>query len=85
MTHIQYLHVRAHNQDTPADSVLGGQPEEVPNDDENRQISGHALMHTAPPYSHIMERPGTQYPTQYPTELRREDLVDVTRSGTIGV
>lgn len=75
MGHIQYLHVRAHNYQASQDGEMSGQPLEVPDDGENQHISGHALMHTAPPYSLVMNDPGSRYPTQFPGDLKRDDLL----------
>ena len=76
MNHIQYLHVRAHNPQTSADGEVPGPPIEVPDDGENQHISGHALMATAPLYTDIMERPGTQYSCQMP-QINRQDLLNL--------
>ncbi|KAF7196830.1 hypothetical protein HII31_01748 [Pseudocercospora fuligena] len=75
MGHIQYLHVRAHNFQT-ADGEMPGQPMEVPDDGENQHISGHALMATAPTYSHIMDKPASKYPAQMP-QVKRPDLLQL--------
>lgn len=75
MGHIQYLHVRAHNFQT-ADGEMPGQPMEVPDDGENQHISGHALMATAPTYSHIMDNPASKYPAQMP-QVKRPDLLQL--------
>lgn len=75
MSHIQYLNVRAHNEQPTVDGELGGQPLEVPDDGEMQHISGHALMATAPPLGHIMNHPSERYPTQFPEELQRKDLL----------
>ncbi|KJX93641.1 hypothetical protein TI39_contig4278g00015 [Zymoseptoria brevis] len=74
MTHLQYLTVRAHNCQVSEDHEMGGQPMEVPDDGENQHISGHALMFTAPPPSHIQENPGARYPSELP-KVQREDLL----------
>lgn len=71
MGHLQYLTVRAHN---CPQSDMPGQPLEVPDDGENQHISGHALMATAPPYSHIRDHPGERYPNELP-QVQREDLL----------
>ena len=39
---------------------------EVPDDGENQHISGHALMASCPPESHIINKPKEQYPHQMP-------------------
>ncbi|KAF2160263.1 hypothetical protein M409DRAFT_70604 [Zasmidium cellare ATCC 36951] len=75
MGHIQYLHVRAHNYQASQQGEMSGQPLEVPDDGKNQHISGHALMHTSPPYSLLMNDPGKRYPTQFPDGLRRDDLL----------
>lgn len=72
MSHLQYLTVRAHTQ--CPDSEMPGQPMEVPDDGENQHISGHALMATAPTYSHIQDHPGERYPAELP-QVQREDLL----------
>lgn len=74
MGHLQYLTVRAHNYPQCPNSEMPGQPLEVPDDGENQHISGHALMATAPPYSHIQDKPGERYPTELP-QVQREDLL----------
>jgi hypothetical protein len=74
MGHIHYLHVRAHNFQVTGDSEMMGQPMEVPDDGENQHISGHALMATAPTYSHIVNTPHERHPTELPN-LRRSDLI----------
>ncbi|CAK3792995.1 hypothetical protein DOTSEDRAFT_48335 [Lecanosticta acicola] len=75
MGHIQFLHVRAHNVQTAPDGSVAGRPLEVPDDGENQNISGHSLMATSIPFSHIMANPNARYPTQFPTDLKREDLL----------
>lgn len=74
MGHLQYLTVRAHNFPQCPDAEMPGQPLEVPDDGENQHISGHALMATAPPYSHIQDHPSERYPNQLP-QVQREDLL----------
>lgn len=74
MSHIQYLHVRAHNNQAMEDGRITSRPSEVPDDDENQHISGHALMATSTPYTHIIESPGESYPTELP-QLQRQDLI----------
>lgn len=73
MGHLQYLTVRAHNS-PQCTGDIPGQPMEVPDDGENQHISGHALMATAPSYSHIQERPQERYPNELP-QVQREDLL----------
>lgn len=62
LSHKQYLVVRSHNPE--------GQPQhhpmERPDDMEYDHMSGHALMATCPPMSHIMDKPGEPYPHQMP-------------------
>lgn len=62
MDHMQYLMVRSHN----PDGQVHHHPMENPDDSEHEHISGHALMATAAPYSHVMENPGEKYPHQMP-------------------
>lgn len=76
MGHIQYLHVRAHNYQSPGDGEMAGQPMEVPDDGLNQHISGHTLMATAPTHSHIMDNPNSRYPTQLP-HVNRPDLLQL--------
>lgn len=45
-------------------------------DDANYEhMAGHALMATAPPYSHVMEKPTEKYPHQMPQDLDSTSLV----------
>lgn len=81
MGHLQYLTVRAHNFPQCPDAGMPGQPMEVPDDGENQHISGHALMATAPPYSHVQARPGERYPNQLP-QVQREDLLRLLNLST---
>lgn len=74
MGHLQYLTVRAHNSPQCLEATMPGQPMEVPDDGENQHISGHALMASAPPYSHIRDHPGERYPVELP-QVQREDLL----------
>lgn len=71
MDHMQYLMIRSHNPD--------GQPFHHPMenaDDANYEhMAGHALMATAPPYSHVMEKPTEKYPHQMPQDLDSTSLV----------
>ncbi|KAH9845731.1 basic region leucin zipper [Teratosphaeria destructans] len=62
MEHMQYLLVRSHNND----NQFFHHPMENCDDSEYEHMSGHALMSTAPPHSHIMEKPSEQYPFQMP-------------------
>lgn len=67
---MQYLVVRSHNPD--------GQPFHHPmenqDDMEYDHMSGHALMATCPPHSHIMDKPGEAYPHQMP-DVPKPDLM----------
>ncbi|KAK3701318.1 hypothetical protein LTR37_015539 [Vermiconidia calcicola] len=69
MDHMQYLVVRSHNPE--------GQdfrhPAEAPDDREEEHMSGHALMSTCPPYSHVKQKPNEPYPLKMP-ELGTPDL-----------
>jgi len=47
---------------------------ENPDDSEYEHMSGHALMATAPPHSHIMETPKEKYPHQMPLDMGPEGL-----------
>jgi hypothetical protein len=71
MEHMQYLLVRSHN----AEQKPFNHPMENPDDTEYEHMSGHALMATAPPHSHIMTKPEEQYPFQMPTDLGSDGLV----------
>jgi len=70
MSHQQYLVVRSHNPD--------GQPHHHPmeraDDMEYDHMSGHALMATCPPMSHVMDKPGEPYPHKMP-EMSRSALM----------
>jgi hypothetical protein len=57
MNHQQYLQVRAHN----ATNQPHHHPAENPDDAEHDHMSGHALMASATPYSHVMTRPEVPY------------------------
>ncbi|KAK5148712.1 hypothetical protein LTR32_000070 [Rachicladosporium monterosium] len=70
MNHMQYLLVRSHN----AENLTFHHPQETPDDGEHEHMSGHALMATAPPHSHIMGRPSEIYPCQMPADLGTEGL-----------
>lgn len=65
MDHMQYLLVRSHNPDNqPFRHPL------APADDaEHEHMSGHALMATAPPHSHIMHKPAEPYAHQMPADM----------------
>lgn len=70
MGHMQYLVVRSHNPD--------GQPHhhpmERPDDVEYEHMSGHALMASCPPASHIMHSPGEPYGHKMP-DMKTPDLM----------
>lgn len=70
MEHMQYLVVRSHN----ADGQPFHHPMERADDIEHDHMSGHALMATCPPYSHVMEKPGEPYPHQMPQGMSKPDL-----------
>ena len=67
---MQVLLVRSHN----AENLTFHHPQETPDDGEHEHMSGHALMATAPPHSHIMGRPSEIYPCQMPADLGTEGL-----------
>jgi hypothetical protein len=69
MDHMQYLVVRSHN----SEGQDFKHPLENADDREFDHMSGHALMATCPPYSHIKEKPNEPYPFQMP-ELDAPDL-----------
>jgi len=62
MEHMQYLLVRSHN----AANQPFHHPLEPADDAEHEHMSGHALMATAPPHSHIMHKPAEKYAHQMP-------------------
>ncbi|WPG98756.1 Hypothetical protein R9X50_00155000 [Acrodontium crateriforme] len=70
MDHMQYLLVRSLN----VDGQPFHHPAENPDDAEHEHMSGHALMATAPPHSHIMEKPAEKYPFQMPQDVGSESL-----------
>jgi hypothetical protein len=70
MDHMQYLLVRSHN---PEQQVIH-HPMEARDDADQEHMSGHAMMATAPPHSHIMETPDEKYPYQMPTDMNTEAL-----------
>lgn len=47
---------------------------ENPDDSEHLHASGHALMATGPPYSHVMLKPADPYPHQMPADLEPSAL-----------
>lgn len=65
MDHMQYLIVRSHN---PEGQPVH-HPMENPDDSEHVHASGHALMATGTPYSHVMQKPEEPYPHQMPADL----------------
>ena len=69
MEHMQYLVVRSHNQE----GLPFHHPLERSDDAEFDHMSGHALMASCPPYSHVMEKPGESYPHRMP-EMHGIDL-----------
>lgn len=71
MDHTQYLMVRSHN---PEGQPVH-HPMENPDDSEHLHASGHALMATALPYSHVMQKPADPYPHQMPADLDPSALV----------
>lgn len=62
MEHMQYLLVRSHN----AANQPFHHPLEPADDADHEHMSGHALMATAPPHSHIMHKPAEKYAHQMP-------------------
>jgi hypothetical protein len=62
MEHMQYLLVRSHN---PANQPFH-HPLEPADDADHEHMSGHALMATAPPHSHIMHKPAEKYAHKMP-------------------
>ncbi|KXT07489.1 hypothetical protein AC578_549 [Pseudocercospora eumusae] len=71
MDHMQYLMVRSYN----PDGKEFNHPMEDPDDTEHEHMSGHALMATAAPYSHVMQKPTEKYPHQMPEDLDNPTLV----------
>nr|POF12897.1 hypothetical protein CFP56_10047 [Quercus suber] len=70
MDHMQYLLVRSHN----VEGQLKHHPMENADDSDHEHMSGHVLMSTAPPQSHIMEKPAENYPFQMPQDVGTEGL-----------
>lgn len=70
MDHMQYLVVRSHN----AEGQPHHHPMERPDDMEYEHMSGHALMASCPPMSHVMDKPGEPYPHQMP-DLQKSALL----------
>jgi hypothetical protein len=62
MEHMQYLLIRSHNNA----NLPFHHPLEPADDGEHEHMSGHALMATAPPHSHIMHKPAEPYSHQMP-------------------
>ncbi|KAF7196502.1 AP-1-like transcription factor [Pseudocercospora fuligena] len=71
MDHMQYLMVRSYN----PDGKEFNHPMENPDDTEHEHMSGHALMATAAPYSHVMHKPTEKYPHQMPADLDNPTLI----------
>lgn len=57
--------VRSHN----PENQFFHHPMENKDDDEFEHMSGHALMATAPPASHIFDKPKEMYPFQMPQDV----------------
>ncbi|KAM3416028.1 hypothetical protein BST61_g9515 [Cercospora zeina] len=70
MDHMQYLLVRSHN----PEGQEFHHPMESPDDGEVEHISGHVLMGTSAPWSHIKDSPKESYPHQMPADLSRQSL-----------
>ncbi|EMF16514.1 uncharacterized protein SEPMUDRAFT_103885 [Sphaerulina musiva SO2202] len=70
MDHMQYLLVRSHN----PDGQEMHHPMENPDDSQHEHMSGHALMGSAAPWSHIKEKPTENYPHQMPTDISNDTL-----------
>ncbi|OTA33818.1 hypothetical protein BTJ68_08102 [Hortaea werneckii EXF-2000] len=70
MDHMQYLLVRSHNNENQPMH----HPMENADDSEHEHMSGHALMATAPPHSHVMQKPAEKYPHQMPLDLGPDGL-----------
>ena len=69
MDHIQWLVVRSHN----PDEQDFRHPQENLDDRDYEHMSGHALMATCTPYSHVMQKPNEMYPCKMP-DLGTGDL-----------
>lgn len=69
MEHMQYLVVRSHN----SEGQEFRHPLENPNDRMQDNMSGHALMATCPPYSHVMNKPNEPFPYKMP-DMAMPDL-----------
>ncbi|KAI7176625.1 hypothetical protein KC324_g9805 [Hortaea werneckii] len=67
---MQYLLVRSHNNENQPMH----HPMENADDSEHEHMSGHALMATAPPHSHVMQKPAEKYPHQMPLDLGPDGL-----------
>ena len=63
LPHIRYLVGRANN---PTGRMLR-RPNDVPDDGENEQISGHALMASCPPPEFVLAHPGDECEYEMPT------------------
>lgn len=71
MDHMQYLMVRSHN----PDGQFFHHPMENSDDSEHDHMSGHALMHTGPSYSHIMNKPAEMHTPSLPADLDSNSLI----------
>lgn len=71
--HIRYLVGRANN---PTGLAIQ-KPEEVPDDGINEHISGHALMASCPPPSHVVFNPTNDCPYQPPSTLPKATLAEL--------
>jgi hypothetical protein len=75
MDHMQYLLVRSHN---PPPSSPPPDPTSSSSSADNNTdvfVSGHALMATCPPESHIRSHPEEPYPPQMPADIGMADLL----------
>lgn len=77
MQHIQYLVVRSANVQGQAHH----HPGEREDDDMTDHMSGHALMATCPPMTHIMEKPAEPYGYKMP-DIRRPDLLKLLQASS---
>ncbi|GIZ39505.1 hypothetical protein CKM354_000288700 [Cercospora kikuchii] len=70
MDHMQYLLVRSHNPEGKGFN----HPMENPDDGQFEHMSGHALMGTSAPWSHIKDTPKENYPHQMPSDMSNQSL-----------
>ncbi|KAI5370943.1 Putative basic-leucine zipper domain-containing protein [Septoria linicola] len=70
MDHMQYLLVRSHN----PDGQEMHHPMENADDSQHEHMSGHALMGSGAPWTHIKEKPTEKYPHQMPSDLSNDSL-----------